>query len=367
MHDTKAVQEAAEHIKSIGATVAEMSGRLDGIELAMNRPAIGEGPGAKSAAPSLEHKAFTSFLRRGPEQMDAHERKALTVGNDTAGGYLASPQMTTELLRLLTLLSPFRQNARVVNLNKGSIVYPRRLTGPTAVWVGEIEARTPSNMTFGQAEYFAQELATYVDTSNVLLEDADLDVASLLSTEFAEAFAVAENAAFLLGDGIKKPRGVLTYSAGTTGWGDVEQVPTGDATKITADSLIAIYHALKSPYRQSATWMMNPATLAQIRAMKDSNGAYLMLPQLTAQGIDTLLGRPIVEFQEMPDVAAGSLPVAFGSLRDAYLVADRRQLSVLRDPFTQATNGITRFHASLRVGGGLRLGEALKLLLVSVG
>ena len=250
MHDMKAVQEAAEHIKSIGATVAEMSGRLDGIELAINRPAMGEGPGAKSAAPSLETKAFGRFLREGRDVLEAPEQRALTVSNDANGGYLATPAMAGDVLKRIAEISPVRQVANVQQLGSRSIRVPSLATTIGATWVDEVEQRSTSNMTFSQLEIVAHETATIVEVSQQLLEDSSYSVENLLSDQFSEQFALAEARAFVVGDGQKRPYGFLTRAAADGS--PIEAVPSGSATDIPPDSLIATLFALKASPTGSA-------------------------------------------------------------------------------------------------------------------
>ena len=67
----------------------------------------------------------------------------------------------------------------------------------------------------------------------------------------------------------------------------------------------------------------------------------------------------------MPDVAANAFPIVFGDINSAYRIYDRIGLTLLRDPFTQATNGIIRFHARRRVGGDVVLAEAILKLKIA--
>ncbi|WP_407819914.1 phage major capsid protein, partial [Staphylococcus aureus] len=75
----------------------------------------------------------------------------------------------------------------------------------------------------------------------------------------------------------------------------------------------------------------------------------LVLDLITAGGVLTLLGRPIVEMPDMDDIGAGKFPILFGDL-SGYRIIDRVGLSTLRDPYSLATKGQVRFHARKRVG-----------------
>ena len=327
----KAIEEKA---------LAGLTARLDKIETTMNRPAITRG----AADPSIEAKAFANVMRFGEGRLDADERKALTVGTDAQAGYLAPVEFASELIKLLREFSPVRQYARVTSIGGKEVKFPRRTTSPVAYWVDENEDRAASQPAYEQIALTSHELAVYCDVSNQLLEDAAFDIEGELRGEFAEAFAAKEGAAFVSGDGTKKPFGLLT----STGIADFD---VAGAT-ITADDLIAAYHALPGPFARRGAWMMNRTTLGALRTLKDGNGRFLLADPINETAATTILGLPVVEAVDMPDVASGASPIVFGDLT-GYRIVDRVGVSVLRDPFSRATNGETRFHARKRVGAGV--------------
>jgi HK97 family phage major capsid protein len=121
-------------------------------------------------------------------------------------------------------------------------------------------------------------------------------------------------------------------------------------------------YSLPAYYRNRSSWMMNGTTLATVRKLKDGQGNYLWQPSFQAGQPETLLGRPVVEAVDMPDLASGTFPIAFGDFATAYRIYDRVALSVMRDPYSLATRGLVRFHARRRVGGGVVMGAAIKKL-----
>lgn len=192
-----------------------------------------------------------------------------------------------------------------------------------------------------------------------MLEDSAFDVAAELRFEFAEEFGRAEGAAFVNGDGVVKPAGFMADQS-------VGYVPSGSANAITADSLFDIYSKVPSAFRANAVWGMNSNTLASIRKLKDTGGAYLLASAGIAGAPDTtLLGRPVVEMPDMPDLAANAYPIVFGDFGQEYRIFDLVALSVLRDPYSQATNGFTRFHGRRRVAGGVAKADALRKLKIA--
>lgn len=337
------------------AELATLATRLDAIDVRTQRPG---GPGIippDAERRELECRAFTGFLRHGREALSAEEVRSLIVGDDTRGGYLAPPEFVAEVIKNLVQYSPVRQAARVGMTAGGSVRLPKRTAAPTANWVGETETRPEAAPTYGQIEIPVHEAACYVDVSSTLLEDAAVNVEAEVSTDLAEEFGRLEGVAFVTGDGVKRPTGFMSDA-------NIDFTLSGAATAVTADSLIDLFYSLAAFYRMNATWMMNGTSLASVRKLKDGEGNYLWRPGLEAGQPETILGRPVVEAVDMPDIGAGTYPIAFGDFNSAYRIYDRVALSVLRDPYTVATSGLVRFHARRRVGGGTVKAEAIKKL-----
>ncbi len=336
----KALDERLKAIETKAVTRdTKADARLDNIEARLNRP--GTGDEAKPEA-TVERKAFLRYLRAGEARMGADEIKALTVANDAAGGYLAPEETGSELIKLLTQYSPIRSYARTVSIGAQSIHYPRKVSGTSAFWVSEIGDRTGSQPAFEQITLTPYELATFTDISNQLLEDNAYNLEGELTADFAESFGKAEGVAFLTGDGAGKPVGLLNATG-------IAELVTPVANTFTADTMIRMFHALPGVHAQNAVWIMNRNTLGMMRTWKDDNGRYLLVDPISAGMPTTLLGRPVVEMVDMADVAASAHPIVFGDLQ-GYRIVDRVGLATLRDPYTLATKGQTRFHVRKRVG-----------------
>ncbi len=353
---TQAVEELrngfTEYRTASEATITEMRQQLTDLETRANR-IRGEGNPQDEEVP-LERRAFTNFLRHGREAMEAEEVRALIVGDDTKGGYLAPAEFQTEVIKGIVEISPIRQAVRVGSTSAGSVILPKLTGRPTANWVGEDEERDETTMTYGQIEIPVHELACFIDVSQRLLEDSAINVESEIASELSQEFALKENSAFSNGNGVKKPLGVQQMAIG--------EVINGHATNLSADKLIGMMYGLPQQYRNIGSWMMNGTTLGVIRTLKDTNGNYIWQPGLQAGQPSTLLGRPVIEDPTMPDIASGTYPIIYGDFNRAYRVYDRVGMSILRDPYTQATKGMVRFHARRRVGGGPILTEALRRL-----
>lgn len=357
------VDERFTALESKVADFDKVAKRLDAIELKVNRPG-GSGKSEDERA-ELERKAFVTFLRKGREALGADEIKSLRISDDTAGGYLAPVKFVAEVDKDLVQFSPVRQAARVGSTSSGSVQIPRRTGAPTAVWVGETETRTETQSAYGQVEIPVNEAADYVDVSNQLLEDSAVNIASEVAFDLAEEFGRLEGAAFVNGDGVKKPLGLLADTG-------VSYTASGVAAALTygthngIDALLDLYYAMNPYYRQRGTWLMNGSTIAAIGKLKSATEElYLWQPAAAAGQPDTFLGRPVVEAVDMDDIGAGAFPIIFGDFASAYRIYDRVSLSLLRDPYSQATSGLTRFHARRRVGARVVRAEAVRKLKIA--
>lgn len=328
--------------------------RIAALETRLNRPGTQQ---ENQNEPAIEQRAFVNFARTGVERMEADEVRALTVSTDTAGGYLAPEQFVRELDRNLVLFSPIRTIARVTPAGAGEIILPKRTGTMTASWGGETDPSTATQPAYGQQRINVYELKCYVDVSNTLLEDAAFNLEAELAFDFAEEFGRAEGAAFINGDGIGKPNGLLNTAGITT-------LETNGAD-LTADDLIDVFHDLPGAYASRAVWGMNRSVIGDVRKLKNASGDYLWQDAISAGNPPTILGRPVVELPDMPDYPDAdeeALPIVFGDFQSAFRIFDRVNLSVLRDPYSVQVNGLVRFHARRRVGGGVTKAEALRLL-----
>ncbi|MCJ2876536.1 phage major capsid protein [Rhizobium pusense] len=326
--------------------VKALKARIDKLEAKANRPLAANNNHPAGENDNSEKKAFVSYLRRGIERISPDEVKSLTVSDSANGGYLAPAEFGSELIKLLNEYSPIRSYARVISISAPEIVYPRRVSGTAATWVDETGDRTESGMTFEQVKLTPFELATFTDVSNQLLEDNAYGLEGELIADYAESFGKTEGLAFVKGTGTGQPKGIMTATG-------IKEVKTGVAAAFPsanpADVIIGMYHAIATSHAQSGAWLMNRNTLSVIRQWKDGTGRYLVLDPITAGGVMTLLGRPIVEMPDMDDIGAGKFPILFGDL-SGYRIIDRVGLSTLRDPYSLATKGQVRFHARKRVG-----------------
>lgn len=352
-----------QQIGAIQSEVAEVKSRLDKVARAAARPALQAG-----ADSSPEVKGFIeSYVRHGQEL----QTKALSGQSPSEGGYAVPQELDAVIARELTVISPIRSLAQVVST--GSSAYRKLVaTGSTASgWVSETAARPETDTPeFTEIAPPSGELYANPAASQAMLDDAAFNLEDWLVKEIASEFARAEGAAFINGSGSNQPKGFLTGNTsvaedGARSFGTLQYIGTGSAGgfgDVPEILLIDLIHALKSGHRQGASFVMNSATLAEVRKWKTDDGAFLWQPGMVEGQPDRLLGYPVVEAEDMPDVATGAFPIAFGNFRHGYLIAERSATQVLRDPYTNKP--FVHFYATKRVGGSLLDSNAIKLLKV---
>lgn len=358
----------AEKVERISDALDRQKQVLDNMALKRARPALGR-EGAMSLA-AVEHKeAFEAYIRSGDEQtLRALETKDMSYGSGPDGGYLVPDGIEAEIGRRLAVISPIRSIASVRQVSTGVLKKPFTVTGPVASWAGETDARTGTNSpVLDQLQFPTAELYALPAATPSLLDDAVIDLERWIVDEVETAFAEKETAAFINGDGSDKPKGFLDYDQAAESawvWGKVGYVATGVSGAFAAshpsDALVDLVYALKAGYRQDAHWVMNRKTQAAIRKFKDVDGNYLWQPPAMPGGRAMLMGFPLVEAEDMPDIAAGSTSIAFGDFRRGYLVVDRTGVRVLRDPYS--SKPYVLFYITKRVGGGVQDFNAIKLL-----
>lgn len=337
---TKAIDSLT---KTVDERLAGIEGRIKAVETKANRPGDG---GEKKDEPTVERKAFGAYIRRGEAGLGADERKALTVSTDATAGYLAPTTFGAEILKALREYSPIRQYAKIITISGRDVRYPRRTGSTAATWVDETAERTASGPTYEQVTLTPYELATFVEVSRQLLEDNAYNLEAELASDLAESFAIAEGAAFVSGNGTGKPKGILAASG-------IATVASGAAATLgtaPGDLLIDVFAAIPTLHAQNGAWMMNRKTLAALKKIKLTTGEYVWQPSLRDGAPSTLLGRPVIEAVDMPDIAANAFPIVFGDW-SGYRIVDRVDMSILSDPYTGAKNGLNVFHARKRVGG----------------
>lgn len=339
--------------------------RRDAYEAELNKPVSTPITEAPQKPMDLRSDKSGRASNAYKEDFDRHLRgktllhNVLSTSPDTDGGYLVPTDFEHDIVTALEEENVIRKLAKVITTQHERKI-PIATGHSVAQWTAENAAYQESNPTFGQKQIDAFKLTDLCRVSVELLQDSAFEIDKYLMNEFARAFGIAEEQAFCVGTGTNQPTGIFTANGGTVG------VTAAANNAITADELINLVYALKSPYRRNAKFLMNDATISAIRKLKDLNGAYLWQPSVQAGQPDRLLGYEIYTSPYVPTMAAGALCVAFGDFKN-YWIGDRAGRTVQRLNELYATNGQIGYVATERVDGKVILPEGIQLLQMKSG
>lgn len=389
-----------EKLKRLDATldaIAEVKKQLEILQTRAARPGLGGNAGAAAESPEAQkyRQIFLKWVRNPSDPGRQMELKAAKKALDklnpakddddgfetratqtvtttgSAGGFALPEIIERDIQRLSLDISPIRQIATVRTVGSSDYKELFDLGGAAFEWVGETDTRNQTNTpdmaevapTFGMASAKPQ-------ASEESLDDLFFDVESWLKESAAEAMAQGEGAAYVGGNGTKKPTGFLAGTPVATtdasrAFGVLQYIASGQAAALptSLDTFYDVVYALRARYRANARWVTSKLVLAALRKYKDTTNNYLWQPSLAAGQPDTFMQYPITEAEDMPAVAANAFPIAFGDFKQGYLIADRVGMRITRDEIT--TPGFVKFYIRKRTGGKIRNSQAIKLLKIA--
>ena len=372
--DTLLEEKVARIDQAVGAAQA----RLDRVVSEGRRPAIESGAGAPSASAvgratspmgggmDETKAAFDGYLKTGAS-FGLELKAGLSTASNSAG-YVVPEQTERAIERRLMAGSPMREIATVRTVGAGVFRKPVSTAGVASGWVAETAARPETDpATLALLEFPAADLYANPAATQSLLDDALIDLDEWLAAEVEDAFAAQETTAFVMGDGVNKPKGFLSYpivADASAVWGEIGYVASGGAGAFAGssptDRLIDLVYAPKAQYRPNGRFVMNRRTVSAVRKFKDADGNYIWQPAQRAGDTASLLGYRVTEIETMPDVAANSAAIAFGDFQRGYLIVDRAGVRVLRDPYS--AKPYVLFYTTKRVGGGVQNFDAIKVM-----
>lgn len=384
--DGKSVADLEEKLSKIDKSLdnlTEVKARQDRIETALKRMRDADPEKKEASAEDLAYKAaFTRFMSKGEEKLTDVEQKALSVNDDTSGGFMVHADLNGRIIKRIFETSPIRQYASVVTISTDALEGPTDTDEGTYGWVGETGARSQTaTPKIGMWRIPTHEMWAQPATTQKLLDDAAWNPEQWLAEKTADKFARAENNAFILGDGVTKPAGILSKATVAdsaalnftllkqigfikTGKADnFPDTPSSGSDPAQADPLINLVTALKGWYREQpgTAWFMHRTTIGRVRRLRDAFGRYLWDPGINGGLGQNILGYPIAEFNDMPQLGdSNKFAIGFGNLRLGYQIVDRVGIRVLRDPYT--SKPLVLFYTTKRTGGDVLNYEAIKLL-----
>jgi HK97 family phage major capsid protein/HK97 family phage prohead protease len=347
--DAAEVEEKFTSLETKLADLGALGSRLDRLEARLNRPGAPAIITKQADAAEIEKKAFSNWARARVTL----DTKALSVAG--TGGVTVPTPLMSELIRNIVLYSPIRSVARVMSVGAETVTLPKRTTNLAAGHVTETAARSESTPTYTSQTIATHEIAVYSDVSIKMLEDSVFDLASYLMEDIGIEFGRLEGATLVNGTGVDQARGILHSPAAGS-------IVNAVGPTIAPDDLIELFHSLPGVYANNGTWLMNRKTIGAIRKLKTTTGEYLWQDSFTKGNPPTILGAPVLEIPDAPDIAPSTISVAFGDMQQAYRVLDRVSIEMLRDDFTQRAVGSVRFHARRRYGGDIVKPEAIRYL-----
>jgi HK97 family phage major capsid protein len=337
----------SEKVDRLNTALDAQTRRIENLTLAGATSTFGQLHEGKSA----NQTAWDNFIRTG----DASLLEGKSIASVNGDGSLIAPVETeTRIDAVLAETSPMRRLATVRTIGASAFRKPVSTSGAQSGWAGETDARLETEApTLELIDFPTGELYAMPAATQALLDDSVADVDAWLAEEVRDVFAAQETAAFISGDGVNKPRGFI----------DAPDLGVLEPAVFNTDALIDLIYAPQSRYRANASFVMNRRTINTVRKFKDADGNYIWQPSLSAGAPSTLLGYPLVEMEDMPDIGSGVASVAFGDFRRGYLIADRQGVRVLRDPYS--AKPYVLFYTTKRVGGGVQDAEAIKVLKVT--
>jgi HK97 family phage major capsid protein len=336
---------------------------------AMNRPTASEASVEEVAAYKA---AFMTVLRKDQRAISAEEFKALSVGADPDGGFLVPADITGRIVTRMFETSPMRAICAVQTISTDALEGIQDTDeAADSGWVSETGTRSESaTPTIGKWRVPVWEIYAEPRATQQLIDDAAVDVEAWLARKVADRLTRRQNTAFVVGDGIGKPRGIADYPTAATAddtrpWGTFEHRATANnglfPSSNPADILFDLVGAFKDSYLANARWLTRREVITAVRKFKEATtNGYLWQPGLQQGQPQQLLGFPVTIAQDMPALATGSLSMAFGDFAEAYQIVDRVGFRTLRDPYT--AKPYVKFYTTARTGGGAVQFEAVKFI-----
>lgn len=355
-------------LEKANKAVDELRGKYEDLLVANQRAGVVAGATADNDPEmELRKSAFEKYVRYGfgenaAVDLSVDERRVLSSSKDKDGGFLVPGTFENEIITQAYNEGELRAICNVAPTGR-DMVQLAAIAKPLVAWGTANLAVNPQDIAAGGERIEIFDLKALTLIANNTLDDSAADVWGELRDLFSMAIAEAEDDSFAAAAGNKMPQGVIADSRVQANF-----VKTGvaaalsDATNNGVDALITMLQSLKKTYRRNSTWAMNSTTEGVVRQFKDTNGQYLWQPPVQAGAPATLLGRPLVNPEGIPNVAANSFSIALGDFRKGYKIRDRAGITVQRLVEKYAEYDQTGFLIKKRLGGQVVLPEAFVLL-----
>lgn len=353
-----------QHMHKLNSRIDEQESAITQLQLHHKRPSMDK----FMPITTQEHKtAFCQYVRKGQgvDSLRHLEQKALSSIHlaDSESGYLITSQMAEQIAADLQSFSPLRQLASVTEIATDALELLDNNIENIAGWTAEVQDyNTTSAVKIDKKLIPVHELFAQPKVTQKLLDDPRIDIEKWLAQKLTEVFLAKENDAFINGNGIGKPQGILAHKQGAAA-NEIEAIICGSKGTFSADNIIKLFYSLPEQYAVGAKFLMSRSALQMVRTLKDSNNRYLWQPRLQESAPDLLLGTEVVLSTDMPAVANDSTPIIYANFKRGYHIVDRHAIRILRDPYTDKP--FVKFYSTKKVGGGVVNPAAIKVLKLS--
>ena len=270
--------------------------------------------------------------------------------SDKAGSFITPVEFREKLTETLCKDNLFRKYATTINVLTDEATLWAVLSEGKTEWIDENEPIPDSDENFLSFKVKSHKLASVSKVKNSFVSDINFDLEKYLLNDFSRRFGKAEENAFINGDGVKSPIGILSADTFVT---------TKSNSTVAYDEVIKLYFSLESEYRKNAVFIMHDDTAMYLRTLKDNNGNYLW-----NNANDTIFSRPVLTSPYMPVMSAGAKSIAFGDL-SYYWIVERKPLSIRCLNELYIDKGQIGFSAYERLDGKLIKPEAVKVLKIA--
>lgn len=358
------VEDLAEKVSAL----ASMKSQIEVVEARLNSQDVEETPQSKSEEDLLNSKEYKEIfwkMKMGGEgvKLTPTEEKVLSNAIDTTAGYLRTPpEFIREIIKPIDEYSPIRAMAKVRTVSASSTQQPVRTGTFSATAVAEQGTRSETTgLAYGLKEIPVNEWYARVVVTRQQMQDSAFDMPGVIAEEARMQFIVAEGSDFTNGAGTPGvAEGFMTNES-------VGHVASGHATTIDSlDPFINCAHSVKSGYWPNCVWVARRASIGTLRTLKNGVGDYLWEVSNQLSNPNEFLGSKMVEVPDMPAIASGAFPFAFGDFSQAYMIVDRTDLDIMRDPYSSKNTGGIEFDVYRRWGGKVIQSEALYKLEIAV-
>ncbi|MCE9635598.1 MAG: phage major capsid protein [Planctomycetes bacterium] len=252
---------------------------------------------------------------------DPRIQALMEMGTGESGGLAIPDDINPTLAEVRPQEAIFRPRATVVpagespdadlvlpSLNQG--VGANLYGGVQVDWISEGGDKTETSAKIKETRWSPKEVAAHIVVTDKLLRNWR-SASALIERMLRGALLAAEDVAFLKGNGVGRPTGVLAAKA-------LKKVNRAVANEVSYADLIGMEAELHED--GEAVWVVSPRVIPKLRQMKDGANHLIWQEDARSGAPSTLLGRAVVKNYRSP--APGSLGDVLLLVPSYYVIKD---------------------------------------------